>query len=113
LGDTLSVAKGRAAEFKGRYGAINPIFDTDKQGRVVRECWAAPPEEWTKSQAMSFAAELVPAALRKEQPKVLPKDGGQESFVYSDGTTVLIVGWQAGRYIQVEVHAKGFTGTRC
>ena len=45
---TLEKAKSRTDYYAQKYGAVDPLFKTDDSGKVIWECWAAPPEGWTK-----------------------------------------------------------------
>lgn len=112
LGDQLSTAKSRAQLYQQRYGAVDPIFRTDDKGIVVMECWAAPPEMWVKEVVLKCAADLLPASLRAQRAKALPKDGSEEALVYADGTRVILKELQ-GKYISVEIRAPKYTGNRC
>ena len=108
----VSTAKSRARLYGQRYGAVDPIFRIDDKGIVVMECWAAPPEMWLKEVVQKFGAELLPTSLRSQRPKVLPKDGSEEAFLYSDGTRLILREFQ-GKYLGVEVRSPKYTGNRC
>ncbi len=112
LGDTLAQAKSKAALYKQKYGAVCPLFEIDKNGKVVWECWAAPPRMWSKRDAMEFGKNLLPNSLKNEIPKMSTKDGIYEPYIYSDGTMIILSGF-GGSYIGVEVRASGYDGPRC
>ena len=112
LGETMSAAKGRSASYAQRYGAVEPIFNVDSKGMVIMECWAAPPQMWSRDLALRFATELLPAPLQKAKPKALPKDGSEEGFLYPDGTRVILQEFQ-GKYLGVEVRSPSFKGPGC
>jgi hypothetical protein len=76
------------------------------------ECWAAPEEQWTKTQALALGKELLPPALRSATPKAFPQDGTQETFVWADGTRLILFGLR-GRYGQVQVRTKDYVGYGC
>ena len=119
LGDTLSQAKARGKAYETQYGAVAPLFETDANGKVNWECWAAPPEQWTKDQAMKFARRLIPKAMAAKPPKHGAKDGVYEPYFYPDGTVVifqvmnLVVQGVRGNYFGVEVHSPNYAGQRC
>lgn len=112
LGDSLSKAKSRTEYYKKKYGAIDPLFETDDNGKVIWECWAAPPKQWTGKEALKFAMELVPKPLKKETPKKGKKDGTYYPYKFSDGTMIILSGFN-GAYFGLEVRAPGFKGPRC
>jgi hypothetical protein len=97
LGDTLVQAKSKTLLYKQRYGAVAPLFKTDKNGKVIWECWAAPPRMWTKKEAMEFVKNLLPNSLKNETPKIGTKDGIYEPYIYSDGTMIILSGFN-GKY---------------
>ena len=88
IGITREQAEARVtihtANHRGRY----PLFETNENGIVVWECWEAPPEGWTKPQAMSLVKDLIPPALRSQTPRRAKPQAGGEMLVYQDGTTV-------------------------
>ena len=112
LGDTLAQAKSKASMYKQKYGAVDPLFKTDKNGKVIWECWAGPPREWTEKEAMEFAMKLLPSSLRNETPRKGSKDGTYYPYTFSDGTMIILQGFR-GSYIGVEVRAPGYDGPRC
>jgi hypothetical protein len=112
LGEPLAAAKLRGPRYKAAYGAVVPIFQVDAKGVVVMECWAAPPEMWSKAQAMSLGAALVPAKLRKIEPKAHGRDGSAEEFKWPDGTTMVLMAFK-DKYLSVEVRTATYTGNRC
>ncbi len=112
IGDSLSKAKSRTEYYKKKYGAIDPLFETDDNGKVIWECWVAPPEQWTEKEALKFAMELVPKPLKKEAPKKERKDGTYYPYKLSDGTMIILSGFN-GAYFGLEVRAPGFKGSRC
>lgn len=76
------------------------------------ECWAAPPEMWSKAQAMALGKKLLPPKLRTVKPKPQLPDEADEGYVWADGTRLLLL--KAGeKYIQVEVRTKSYTGPGC
>ena len=105
LGDTLDQAKMKAPLYKDKYGAVDPLFNTNANGKVIWECWAAPPQMWSKYEALEFAKQLIPSSIRKETPQEGEKDGGYEPFIYSDGTIIILTNGFGGKYIGVEVRA--------
>ena len=66
------------------------------------ECWAAPPEMWSKALAMSFGTALLPVRLGKIQPKARGRDGSAELFEWPDGTTMVLLAFK-DKYLSVEV----------
>jgi hypothetical protein len=112
LGEPLAAAKLRGPRYKAVYGAVAPIFQVDAKGGVVMECWAAPPEMWSKTQAMGLGAALVPVKLSKIEPKSRGRDGSAELFEWPDGTTMVLRSFR-DKYLSVEVRAATFTGNRC
>ena len=112
LGDTLAKAKSKATQYKRSYGAVDPLFKANANGKIIWECWAAPPQMWSKSEAMEFAKQLIPSSIRKETPQKGEVDGGYEPFIYSDGTIIILTsGFK--KYIGVEVRAPNYNGPRC
>ena len=112
LGERVAAAKARANDYKTKFGAVDPVFQTDASGRIIMECWAAPPEMWSKARAMALGNELLPPKLKVAKPKALPRDGSEEAYVWSDGTKLVLKAFQ-DKYIQVEVRAKTYTGPGC
>ncbi len=119
LGDTLSQAKARGKAYETQYGAVAPLFNIDANGKVNWECWAAPPEQWTKDQAMKFAQRLIPKAMAAKSPKNGAIDGVYEPYFYPDGTVVifqvmsLVIQGVRGNYFGVEVRSPNYAGQRC
>ncbi len=112
LGGTLAQTKSKTSLFKKKYGAVAPMFETDKNGRIIWECWAAPPQMWSKKEALTFAKNLLPSSLKSETPKRGTKDVTLEPYIYSDGTIIILSEFK-GRYIGVEVRAPGYDGPFC
>ncbi len=112
VGEPLAAAKSRAAAYERKYGGVQPMFQTDAKGVVVQECWAAPPEMWSQGAAMALAKDLAPKAVRSSQPKARPRDGGEQSYVWPDGTELIFRVFQE-RVLQVEVRLKSYKGNRC
>lgn len=112
VGESLAQAKGRSADYRKRYGAVALVFKRDAAGRIAMECWAAPPEQETKAHALILGTELLPATLRAAIPRALPQDGTEETFVWTDGTR-LILFKRRGRYDQFEVSSKDYAGGGC
>lgn len=54
LGDSLAKAKSRAPFYKSKYGAVAPLFETNDEGKIVWECWAAPPRWMEKELSFGF-----------------------------------------------------------
>ena len=122
LGDTLSQANARGRAYEIQYGAVAPLFNTDTNGKVNWECWAAPPEQWTRDQAIELARRLIPKDMASKSPKKGAKDGSYEPYVYPDGTVVILnsagdilqgARGIVGSYIGVEVHSPSYAGGRC
>jgi hypothetical protein len=114
LGEKLSTAKARTSYYKKSFGAVDPIFQANKNGVVIMECWAASPEMWTKAKAMEFAKLLIPKKLRNEKPKMGPEDRIMEPYTFSEGTMIILQ--QAGfsnKYIGVEVRSPEYKGPPC
>lgn len=112
LGDTLPEAKARQGKYAKLYGAINPLYETDKNGIVIFECWAAPPEMWSRSKALEFGKMLVPEELKDENPKMGKLDGTLLPFIYSDGTQIFLS--MAGNLCMgVEVRLSSYDGPNC
>ena len=88
LGDTLAQAKSKSSQYERKYGAVAPMFQTDSAGSVIWEGWSAPPQMWSKTEALEFARQLLPSAVRDEAPTKGEKDGTKEPFIYSDGTVI-------------------------
>ncbi len=112
LDDTAQAARARAADYARRYGATDPIFKTTAKGLIALECWAAPPDRWSKETAMAFGLELVPTRLQSSTPAALPDDDANETYRFEDGTTLILQN-AGGEYIGVEVRAKGYKGPEC
>lgn len=112
LGDSLSKAQARASLYKQKYEAVDPLFEVDSKGKVAWECWAAPPNMWGQSEALKLGRALLPVSLRKESPKKEPKDGSYYPYTFSDGTMIIISGYN-GKYMGVEVRSPNFSGPRC
>ncbi len=112
LEESLSKAKSRESFYKQQYSAAAPMFKADNNGKVIWECWAAPPREWSESEAMSFARVLLPASIKSESPKKGTKDGTYYPYNFSDGTMIILAGF-GGKYFGVEVRASGYSGPRC
>ena len=119
LGDTLSQAKVRGEVYEAEFGAAAPLFDTDSNGKVNWECWAAPPEQWTKDQAMEFARKLIPKTISSISPKEGELNGIREPYFYPDGTVVILQVADLGingvreSYFGVEVFSPSYTGPNC
>jgi len=112
LGDTIAQAKSRASSYYQKYGALDPLFKSGKDGKVIWECWAAPARMWSQKEAMEFAKELVPSSLKNEILKRGTKDGTSELYTYSDGTMIIFSVFDQ-KYVSVEVRAPGYDGPRC
>lgn len=112
LGEPLAAAKLRGPRYKAAYGAVAPIFQVDAKGIVVMECWAAPPEMWSKAQALGFGTKLLPAKLSKMEPKLRGRDGSAELFEWPDGTTMVLMAFK-DKYLSVEVRTGTYNGNRC
>ena len=113
LYEPISKAKSRETIYMQKFGAVAPLFKTNSEGLIIWECWASPPEEWTKKQAMEFAKLLIPKKLLKEKPKKGDKDSSYEPYMYSDGTMIILTSGINNKYIGVEVRAPGYKGPRC
>lgn len=119
LGDTLSEAEARGKAYKTQYGAVAPLFHTDANGKVIWECWAAPPEQWTKDQALEFARQLIRKDVVSRFPVSGKKDGSFETYTLLDGTIVILqfltlkVKGSRGDYIGLEVRSPTYTGPKC
>ena len=111
LGDTIPAAKRRGPTYQQRYAGVDPILDADAKGLVVQECWAAPPQMWPMDVAMRFGTELA-GKETTSKPKAQPKDGGEQVFVWPDGTQLIVHAFQE-KVIQVEVRRKTYKGNRC
>ena len=112
IGDTLREAEAHGKTYETHYGAILPLFETDSDGKVIWECWAAPAEQWTKDQAFRLAQQLIPAKTATQTPKNEGVDGTLERFTYPDGTVIILQVFQ-GRYMGVEVHSSSYVGNYC
>ena len=119
LGDTTSQAKARGKAYESQFGAIAPMFNTNANGRINWECWAAPAELWTMDQAKNFAQRLIPRAMASKSPKKGAIDGVYEPYFYPDGTVVifqvmrLVIPGLKGTYLGVEVQSPSYDGLRC
>lgn len=113
LEDSLAKAKSRASFYEAKYGAVAPLFKTNDKGIVVWECWAGPPNEWTKKEVLEFARLLIPKRLWKETPRKGKADGIYEPHTYSDGTMIILSSGLGSRYMGLEVRAPQYTGPRC
>jgi len=122
LGETVAEAKSHERAYRFLFGAVYPLFNTDTNGKVNWECWAAPAEQWTKDQAIELARRLIPKDMASKSPKRGAKDGQYEPYVYPDGTVVILNSSGAalqgargivGSYIGVEVHSPSYAGGRC
>jgi hypothetical protein len=107
-----AAAKKREKHLTKSYGATEPFYQTDGKGRVVQECWQAPPEGWGTDKALKFARELIPPNLRKGKPQRQKVKGNQIFFTYPKGATIVLSEGPSG-IIQIEVHAPGYKGRRC
>ena len=119
LGDTLSQAKMHGKSYETQFGAVEPLFNTDANGVVNWECWAAPAELWTKDQAMELARLLIPRTIASKSPKKGAIDGTNEPYTYPDGTVVilqvipLVIEGIGGKYFGVEVRSPSYVGPYC
>lgn len=119
LGDTLRLAKEHGKAYEIQFGAVAPLFNTDANGKVNWECWAAPAELWTKDQAMEFARRLIPKGMVSKSPKKGAIDGTYEPYFYPDGTVVIfqvtpfVMQSVRGNYFGVEVNRSSYVGLRC
>jgi len=119
LGDTLNKAKSRGNGYKRSFGALHPIFETNKNGKIIFECWAAPAKQWSKEQVMKFAKKLVSPKLANQVPKNLKKVGSKEIYEYRDGTKIFYqvmpfsIPNTQGNYIGVEVQSPTYKGADC
>jgi hypothetical protein len=112
LGEPVAKAKARSGDYAKRYGAVEPIFEADPKGLIIMECWQAPPEMLTYKQAVALGKELLSPELRKVEPKPQRRDGNEQSFLWGDGTMVVLRAFE-DRYISVEVRAKEYKGPGC
>jgi len=112
LGEDAGTARERAAQWLELYGAEGPHIDVGSEGRVVRECWAAPSRGWTRDVALEFAGRLLPPAARGGelvQASVAPTrlrytvEGGYRIALETFGPRVL----------GVQVAADDFDGDDC
>ncbi len=119
LGETVAEAKSHARTYRNLYGACCPLFQTDTNGKVIWECWAAPPEQWTKHEVMHFARLLIPKDMASKSPKKGAIEGDRELYYYPDGTVVsltftnIAIPRTKGIYYGVEVHSPSYTGYFC
>ena len=112
IGKPLDQAKKKTINYGKRYEAVNPFFKTDGNGKVVAECWNAPPQMWDRKTALKLAKELVPNKLKKENPKIKGKDGSEEHYEFSDGTKVILL-MVGEKCIVVGVYSPGYDGPTC
>ena len=119
LGDTLNKAKSRKSVYKKAFGAVSPIFKTNKNGRIIFECWAAPAEQWSKEQVMKFAKKLVFPKLANQVPQKLKNKGSKEIYKYQDGTMIFLevmpipLPGTQGNYVGIEVQSSTYRGINC
>jgi len=119
LGDTLMQAMVHGKVYETQYGAVAPLFNTDANGKVNWECWAAPAELWTKDQAMEVARRLIPTSMASESPKKGAIDGTNEPYFYPDGTVVILqvisldIQGVRGNYFGVEARSPSYVGPYC
>ncbi len=112
LGETEAAAKKSEKRLLKKYGAGDPYYQTNAKGKIVQECWQAPPQGWGMGKALKFARELIPAKLRRGKAKREKVEGNLIFFKYKNGATVVLSEGPNG-IIQVEVYAPGYTGRRC
>lgn len=112
LGEQVETAKLRAKDYGKRYGATDPVFKTDRDGRIIMECWSAPPEMWSYEQAVALSKELLPPAFRSVEPKALGRRDGYESFTWGDGTLIALR-MSEGKYVRVQATAGDYTSPAC
>jgi hypothetical protein len=112
LGEKEAVAEKKEKRFKKKYGATDPFYKTDSKGKIVQECWQAPPDGWGMGKALKFARELIPSNLGKGKAKREKVEGNQIFYKYKNGATIVLSEGPNG-IIQVEVYAPGYKGQRC
>lgn len=88
IGVSLEQTKSRSEMHAANHGGRHPLFETNKRGIVVRECWEAPRGGWTKPEAMSLVRDLIPQTLKKQTPRKMEREPGGEMLVFPDGTSV-------------------------
>ncbi|MFC1622675.1 hypothetical protein ACFL1Y_01615 [Patescibacteria group bacterium] len=114
LGKSLSQAKSKTSIYEAQYGAILPLFETDNNGNVVFECWVGPPEDWSEEEAMEFARNLLPLSLKDKIPDKDGIDGTEHSFIFSDGTTIILhSSYVKDKYMMVEIRTSNYDGPSC
>ena len=94
LGESPSAARRREATWRQRYGAVAPIINVEG-GRVVQECWSAPPDGWNQSTALDFARQLLPASVRTESFESLPPDGATKGYEIEGYRIYTVRHWQS------------------
>ena len=112
IGESIIQAKEKTAYYEKKYGAVCPFFVTNESGKIIVECWNAPPQHWNKQTAMILAKELVPEQLQKQDPKFIEKDGVEEIFSFSDGTKIVFVVFN-NKCTLVGVYAPEYKGPTC
>ena len=110
LGESESAARARAETWEQRYGALNPIIIT-QGGKVVQECWSGPPFGWSEAQALEFAQQLLPAAIRGQAPRPVPTEVATKEFRV-DSYRILFIGLGSMVY-DLEVATESNSGPRC
>ena len=118
LGETVAEAKSNERAYRFLFGAVYPLFNTDTNGKVNWECWAAPAEQWTKHEVMDFARLLIPKDMASKSPKKGAIDGISDAYFYPDGTVVILdagITFRGAKrlYIGVEVRSPSYTGYLC
>lgn len=88
IGTRLEQTNARSALHGAKHRGRHPRYATNEKGIVIRECWQAPVGGWTKPQAMSLVRDLVPEALKRQNPLRKKRSPSGEMFAYKDGTTV-------------------------
>lgn len=112
LGEKKAVAEKKEKRLEKRYGTTDPYYKTNAKGKIIQECWQAPPDGLGMGKALKFARELIPAKLRKGKPKREQVEGNYIFFKYKNGATIVLSEGPNG-IIQIEVHAPGYKGRRC
>jgi hypothetical protein len=112
LGEKEAAAEKREKRLEKKYGASDPYYKTNAKGKIVQECWQAPPEGWGVNKALKFARELIPPKLRKGKLQRTKVEGNQIFYKFPQGAIVVLSEGPNG-IIQVEVHTPGYKGRRC
>lgn len=103
VGETEAKAKQRTINYERKFLGFDPIYDIE-DGKVAMECWQAPARMWSRDEALLFGKAL---ANSTELPRLIRRDGANDVYELRNGIQIRILEGVPGRYISVEVTAKG------